>query len=74
MPLEKVPLKDLQLNGEPHPYRAGLTLLLLLRELNISPERVAVAVNDDFYPGARIPDRPLAPGDTVEIVRITGGG
>lgn len=69
-----MPLEDLQVNGEPHPFLPGLTLLNLLRELDISPQRVAVAVNDDFYPGAQIPDRPLAPGDTVEIVRITGGG
>ncbi len=69
-----MPLKDLQVNGEAHAFTPGLTLLTLLRELNISPQQVAVAVGDDFYPGARIPDRLLAPGDTVEIVRITGGG
>lgn len=69
-----MPLEDLQVNGEPHPFVSGLTLLALLCELDISPQQVAVAVGDDFYPGARIPDRPLEPGDTVEIVRITGGG
>lgn len=74
MSLRHAPLKDLQVNGEVHGFRSGLTLLTLLQELNISPQQVAVAVNDDFYPGARIPDRPLAPGDIVEIVRITGGG
>lgn len=69
-----MPLENLQVNGRAHACAPGLTLLTLLRELNISPQAVAVAVNDDFYPGARIPDRPLEPGDTVEIVRITGGG
>ena len=69
-----MPLGNVQVNGETHPFNPGLTLLTLLRELNISPQQVAVAVNDDFYPGAQIPDRPLHAGDTVEIVRITGGG
>lgn len=64
----------MQVNGDLHPHRAGLTLHALLRELNVQPERVAVAVNDDFYPGARVPDRPLEPDDTIEIVRILGGG
>ncbi|ACO45282.1 sulfur carrier protein ThiS [Deinococcus deserti] len=64
----------MQVNGQPHPHRPGLTLHALLRELDVRPERVAVAVNDDFYPGARVPDRPLEPRDTIEIVRIIGGG
>ncbi|MDV6376520.1 sulfur carrier protein ThiS [Deinococcus arenicola] len=66
--------EELQVNGTAHPFAPGLTLLTLLQKLNISPQGVAVAVNDDFYPGAQIPDRALQAGDTVEIVRITGGG
>ncbi|CAM3592522.1 Thiamine biosynthesis protein ThiS [Deinococcus saxicola] len=69
-----MPLEELQVNGGACPFNPGLTLLTLLRELDISPQQVAVAVNDDFYPGAQIPDRPLQAGDTVEIVYITGGG
>ncbi|GAA5513972.1 hypothetical protein Dcar01_02721 [Deinococcus carri] len=64
----------MQVNGQTHPHREGLTLHALLRELNVQPERVAVAVGDDFYPGARVPDRPLEAHDTIEIVRIIGGG
>ena len=64
----------MQVNGETHPHRPGLTLHTLLRELDVQPERVAVAVNDDFYPGARVPDRLLEPRDIIEIVRIIGGG
>ncbi|ADV67850.1 sulfur carrier protein ThiS [Deinococcus maricopensis] len=61
-------------NGQPHTFAPGLTLLGLLRTLSVDPARVAVAVNDDFYPGARIPDRELTERDVIEIVRITGGG
>lgn len=64
----------MQVNGQPYPYRPGLTLHALLRELGVQPERVAVAVGDDFYPGTRVPDRPLEEQDVIEIVRIIGGG
>ncbi|WP_221090009.1 sulfur carrier protein ThiS [Deinococcus aquaedulcis] len=64
----------MRVNGEAHPYTPGLTLWTLLRDLNVDPARVAVAVNDDFYPGARVPDRDLKDGDVIEIVRILGGG
>ena len=64
----------MQVNGEPHPHHAGLTLHQLLQALNIRPERVAIAVNDDFYAGGQAPDRELHDTDTVEIVRVSGGG
>ena len=62
------------MNGEPHPLTPGLTLHALLRRLNIERERVAIAVNDDFYPAGQAPDRELREEDVVEIVRIIGGG
>lgn len=64
----------LTVNGETRPLTPGLTLHALLRNLNVNPARVAVAVNDDFYPGARAPERTLEAGDVIEIVRIIGGG
>lgn len=64
----------LLVNGERRPLAPGLTLLTLLNDLKIRPDQVAVAVNDDFYPGARVPNRALEDGDVIEIVRIIGGG
>lgn len=64
----------LLVNGDARPLTPGVTLLTLLDALGIDPARVAVAVNDDFYPGARVPDRVLEDGDVIEIVRIIGGG
>lgn len=64
----------MQVNGEPHPHTPGLTLRALLQDLGVLPERVAVAVNDDFYPGGQAPDRELREADVVEIVRVIGGG
>ncbi|MHA0036206.1 sulfur carrier protein ThiS (plasmid) [Deinococcus sp. PESE-38] len=68
------PRSFMQVNGEPRPCVPGLTLHGLLRELDIRPERVAIAVNDDFYPGGQAPDRELEEADVVEIVRVIGGG
>ncbi|WP_278914386.1 sulfur carrier protein ThiS [Deinococcus wulumuqiensis] len=64
----------MHVNGQPHPSTPDLTLHQLLRELNIDPERVAIAVNDDFYAGGQAPDRPLSEADVVEIVKVIGGG
>lgn len=64
----------MQVNGEPHPYTPGLTLHALLAELNVKPERVAVAHNEAFYPGSQIPDVPLEDGDVIEVVRVMAGG
>ncbi|SMB79954.1 sulfur carrier protein ThiS [Deinococcus hopiensis] len=64
----------MQVNGQPFVHTPGLTLHALLRELGVPPERVAVALNDDFYPGARVPDRELRPGDVIEVVRVVAGG
>lgn len=64
----------MQVNGEPHPHTPGLTLYALLAELNVRPDRVAVAHNDAFYPGAQAPDVPLESGDVIEVVRVMAGG
>ncbi|GGJ69745.1 thiamine phosphate synthase [Deinococcus aquiradiocola] len=64
----------LTVNGEARPCPPGLTLHALLRDLNVDASRVAVAHNDDFHPGARVPDAPLLPGDVLDIVRVTVGG
>ena len=64
----------MHVNGQPRPFTPDLTLHQLLRELNIDPERVAIAVNDDFYAGGQAPDRPLDERDVVEIVKVIGGG
>lgn len=40
----------------------------------ISPEAVAVMLNDEIWPKGRWPDRPLAVGDVVEVVAMMQGG
>jgi sulfur carrier protein len=64
----------LLVNGQPHDLTPGLTLHALLAHLGVSPDRVAVAHNDAFYPGRQVPDAALQPGDVLEIVRVMAGG
>lgn len=64
----------MQVNGKEHEYTPGLTLHVLLEQLQVQREGVAVAVNDDIYAGVRVPDVALKPEDSIDIVRITAGG
>jgi thiamine biosynthesis protein ThiS len=62
------------LNGDPREVPAGLSVLGLLRALNIDPARVAVELNRSIV---RKPDwetTPVGPGSQVEVVQFVGGG
>lgn len=63
------------LNGEPVAL-VGATVagLLALHLDDPRPSGVAVAVNDEVVPRDDWPRRPLADGDTVEIVTAVQGG
>jgi sulfur carrier protein len=63
-----------ELNGEPKELAEGATLLSLVEQLALAPERVAVELNRDVVRRADWPATPLADGDRVEIVHFVGGG
>lgn len=63
-----------ELNGEPKELAEGATLLSLIEQLSLAPERVAVELNRDVVRRADWPATPLADGDRVEIVHFVGGG
>lgn len=50
------------------------TVLDLLEELKVSPERVAVEVNMRVLKRAEFRDFILKEGDSIEIVNFVGGG
>jgi thiamine biosynthesis protein ThiS len=52
----------------------GLTVLLLLRQLGVKADRVAVERNGAVIKKARHAEEPLAAGDVLEIVTFVGGG
>ncbi len=65
------------LNGEPHEIAPGdgaPTVAVLLAQLELGAQRVAVEVNGLVVPRAEHGAQPLAAGDEVEVVTFVGGG
>lgn len=63
----------IKVNGEEYTTDKD-TLLGLLSELNIIPERVAIEVNLKVIKRADFPNIKLKEGDSLEIVNFVGGG
>lgn len=66
----------LLVNGKEVQAKEGISLLELLKEINIEvrPVGLAVAVNEEVIPKNRYGEVFLKEGDRVEIVNIVGGG
>ncbi|MBI5366950.1 MAG: sulfur carrier protein ThiS [Planctomycetes bacterium] len=64
----------LTLNGETREFDAGLSLLDLLARIGVTPEGVAVELNLEVVPRARLAQVRLQEGDAVEVVSFVGGG
>jgi thiazole synthase len=62
------------LNGEEREVPDALSVAGLLRHLGVKPEHVAVEVNRTLVARSRHVETPLAPGDTLEVVTLVGGG
>ena len=65
---------NILLNGDFVETAEGATIESLLRQLDISRERVAVELNADILPKAQYEQRLLCDGDKIEIVHFVGGG
>jgi thiamine biosynthesis protein ThiS len=65
---------QIQVNGEVREATSGTTVADLLRELNITGERVAVEVNLDILERGQFGQRLLSEGDRIEIISFIGGG
>jgi thiamine biosynthesis protein ThiS len=64
----------IQVNGQPRDCRTGSTVGDLLRELEITTERVAVELNLEILDRKDFDFRSLNQGDRVEILSFIGGG
>ena len=69
-----VELIQIQVNGEFRPWRAGATVGELLRELDITSERVAVELNLEILDRKEFDYRGIKDGDRLEILSFIGGG
>ena len=64
----------IEVNGEPKEFDEGTTLLKLVEQLSLAPERLAVELNREVVRRADWPGVTLSEGDRVEIVHFVGGG
>jgi len=61
-------------NGKPREIAGEIDLPSFLEQHDINPRLVAVAINGDVIARARYAEARVREGDTLEIVRMVGGG
>jgi thiamine biosynthesis protein ThiS len=61
-------------NGEERTVPAGLSLVDLIRSLNLEPSRVAVELNREIVRREAWTETVVAGGARLEIVQFVGGG
>ena len=61
-------------NGDPHPWREGLTITALMEEKKFSFPLKTVFVNGKRIPKKDQDDYRLADNDSVEIIHMMSGG
>lgn len=65
---------DVVINGENRKITAGVTLLDLLKELELDPRAVVVEHNRRIVRRAGLNDVTVSEGDAIELVHFVGGG
>ena len=65
---------EVSVNGTQRTVPAKLSVLNLLRHLEIDPERVAVELNRQIVRQPHWTTTEVPPGSTLEIVQFVGGG
>ncbi len=64
---------NLKVNGQPREMPEGTTVLTLLADIKLSPDKVAIELNRRLLKTEKY-DSPLKENDEVEIVTFVGGG
>ncbi len=64
----------LTINGKTKEYPEQLTMQQLLKQLNLSSERVVVELNHNILTPDMHNDTTLKSEDTIELVQFVGGG
>lgn len=65
---------EILVNGEPYPAAPGASALDVVAALGLAGRPLAVEVNEEVVPRARLAACMLKVGDRVEIVTLVGGG
>jgi sulfur carrier protein len=62
------------INGKHMEFNNGITITELLKELNLSEEKVVIEVNFEIIPREAYVDHVLNAADSIEIISFMGGG
>jgi thiamine biosynthesis protein ThiS len=65
---------EISVNGEKRTVPRGTTVAELLERLGLAVRHVAVELNYEIIPRPRHGQHQLAPGDSLEVVSLVGGG
>ena len=65
---------EIRLNGEIRRWDSPVTVLALIESLGIRPGTVVVERNLKIVPRERIAEEMVEDGDSLEIIRLVGGG
>ena len=65
---------EIQVNGKSRSIEAGQSVLGLLEQLEVEPQRVVVERNREIVPKEQYAEITLAEGDILEILQFVGGG
>lgn len=64
----------IEVNGDPREIAEGTDLSVLIRDLALAPERIAIELNREVVRRSAWDATPLREGDRIEIVHFVGGG
>lgn len=64
----------IKINGEAREVDSGSTLTELLAALQVNPKGIAVELNKEVVPKSLHHETTIKENDTIEIIRMTGGG
>ncbi|HEX9256102.1 MAG TPA: sulfur carrier protein ThiS [Candidatus Angelobacter sp.] len=64
----------LHINGEQRDFSDGLTVAVLVAQLGMKPDRIAVELNLEIIPRTQWETTTLKNGDKLELVHFVGGG
>ncbi|WP_286905394.1 sulfur carrier protein ThiS [Clostridium sp. UBA1652] len=64
----------MQVNGKEYALKERRSLIDLLRDLNVDPNRIVVEINYEIVNREDIEGRLLNEDDSIEIISFMGGG
>ena len=70
-------MDSLKLNGAERQFASGqmpATLAALVEELNLEAGSLVAEVDGTIVPAAQFAQTPIAPGQSIELIKFMGGG